>query len=90
MPPLLLGGQLGRSRLGGDASSVGRNACGEFDDVSIDDDGAVLVVADVIGLLVIDAGDGSGLVLDLPLQPEELLGVQVHDARVGGDLGGAS
>jgi hypothetical protein len=51
--------------------------------------GAVLVVADVVGLLVVCSGYGCGLALDLPLQPasEELLGVQAHDARVGGDLG---
>jgi hypothetical protein len=47
----------------------------------------MLVVADVVVLLVVSAGDGGGLALDLPLQLEELLGVQAHDARMGGDLG---
>ncbi len=46
--------------------------------------GAVLVV----GLLVVGAGDGGGLALDLLLQSEGLLGMQAHDARMGGDLGG--
>ncbi len=50
--------------------------------------GTVRVVAEVVGLLVVGADDGGGLALDLPLQPGELLGVQAHDERVGGDLGG--
>ncbi len=48
----------------------------------------LMIVADVVGLPVVGAGDGGGLALDLPLQLEELVGVQAHDARVGGDLGG--
>ncbi len=50
--------------------------------------GAILVVADVVALLEVGACDGGGLALDLPLQLEELLGVQADDARVGGNLGG--
>ncbi len=98
---LLLGGQLGRSRLGGDATSVGRDARGELDDVDkaranngtiVDrhaDSPAVLVVANVVVLLVVGAGDGDGLALDLllNLKLQELLGVQADDARVGSDLG---
>ncbi len=41
-----------------------------------------------MALLVVSTGDGCCLALDLPLQLEELLGVQADDARMGGDLGG--
>jgi hypothetical protein len=98
---LLLGGQLGQIRRGGNAPSVGRDARGELNDIdkarphdgAIVDGvlalhGAVCIVADFVGLLVVDDGDGGSLALDLQLQLEELLGVQAHGARVGGDLGG--
>jgi hypothetical protein len=50
--------------------------------------GTILVVVNVVELLVGGTCDGGCLVLDLPLQLEELHGVQADDARVGGNLGG--
>jgi hypothetical protein len=40
-----------------------------------------------VALLVGGVCNGSCLVLDFPLQLEELLGVQTDDARMGSDLG---
>ncbi len=84
------------------ARGVGCNAGGELDDVdealppdsAIVDSalalhGAILVVANVVALRLLVGGacNGSGLVLDLPLQLEEVLGVQTDDVRMGCDLG---
>ncbi len=91
-----LGGQRGRSCRSRDARCVGRDAGGELDNVdkalpsnsaivngALALHGAILVLANVVALLVGISCDGGFLALDLPLQLEELLGVQTDDARMG-------